>query len=104
MRPLFSTSRTYRQWVDAVTNNFLPSILKQAKQHHSATIPTIEEWLELRYDTFALDIFLPFLEFEIPVVEAATPTLKKFSRLAGRMLFLENVSNRSAFSESPAFR
>lgn len=93
MRPLFSSSHTYDQWITAITTNFLPSILKQAQQHHSTIIPSIEHWLELRYDTFALDIFLPFLEFDDAIVEEARDILKGFSRIAGRMLFLENVSS-----------
>lgn len=94
MQELFSSSNMYQKFLDAVTQSFLPTIVKQAEGHKTSTLPTIEDWLHIRVQNFAFDCFRTFFEFDDPLPEdiISGQILHSFAAKAGLMACLANVS------------
>ena len=94
-RDLFDSPHIYATFVEGVTTRLLPAILQQAIDHKASYIPSIEEWLDIRYRNFAFDCFMPFLEMEDPLPDQVimSPILQSFVKKAGLMSALANVSS-----------
>ena len=93
-RDLFDSPHIYATFVEGVTTRLLPAILQQAIDHKASFMPTIEEWLDIRYRNFSLDCFMPFFEMNDPLPDdvATSPILQSFVKKGCMMAALGNVS------------
>jgi Terpene synthase family 2, C-terminal metal binding len=94
MRNLFDSPHIYATFVEGVTTRLLPAILQQAIDHKASFMPTIEEWLDIRFRNFSLDCFMPFFEMNDPLPDeiATSPILQSFVKKGCMMAALGNVN------------